>query len=284
MTTINEQEENIEYLDKVDTTEDGELTIEHEGVTYSTDNDGSINIGGNTYTMEELNNYEETKKYKPEIVKSIKTAKDAKRYYDYYKIWKRSRVEVNLGEPKKNKKLEQLKDPNYYTGNIKKFANNLNKGFSSIIQKNKNSKSAYIVGALTVIFTTYLFYRSFKIYYVTQYLNTFLFLIKRLFFFIIIITLTLFTYTIILKYIPWVLSKLIAYFILTMKPLTNDTANRHYNTWSQWKGLGTVFLVGAHIIFGLTLVGLLILFFFVLLPFIVLLGYFIGVSLSFMDD
>jgi hypothetical protein len=283
MTDITDKEDNIEYLDKVDTTDDGDITVEHEGVTYSTDNDGSINIGGNTYTMEELNNYEETKKYKPEIVKSIKTAKDAKRYYDYYKIWKRSKIEVNLGEPKKNKKLEQLKDPNYYTGNIKKLANNLNQGFSSIIQKNKNSKSAYIVGALTVIFTTYLFYRSFKIYYVTQYFNTFLFLIKRLFFFIIIITLSLFTYTIILKYVPWVLSKMAAYFILTAKPLTNDTVNRDYTYLSQWKVIGSVYLGGAHAVFGAFTILLLVLFFFVLLPFIVLLGYFIGVSLSFMD-
>ena len=284
MTDITDKEDNIEYIDKVDTTEDGELTVEHEGITYSTDDDASIKIDGTTYTMEELNNYEETKKYKPQIAKSIKTAKEARKYYEYLKTWKKTRVEVNLEGPKKKKKLEELKDPNYYTRKIKSLANNTKQGFSSIIEKNKNSKTAYIIGSLTVIFTTFLFYRSFKISYINQYFNTFLFLIKRLFFFIVIIILSIFTYTIILKYVPWVLKQMAKYFILTVNPLTNDKVNNTYNYWSKWKVAGSIYLGGAHAAFGTLTILLLVGFVLVLMPFIILLGYFIGVSLSFMDD
>jgi hypothetical protein len=187
MTNIREQEDKVDYLDKVGTTDEGGLSIEHEGITYTTDDEAMIKIDGTTYTMEELNNYEETKKYKPQIAKSIKTLKDAKRIYDYLKILSKTRINIKVEEQKKKKKLEELKDPNYFTRKIKDFVNDTKKGFSSIVEKNKDSKSAYIIGILTFIFTVYFFFTFFKFTYITQYFYTFLFLFKRFFFFILLV-------------------------------------------------------------------------------------------------
>ena len=284
MTNITEQEDKIDYVDKVGTTEDGGLSIEHEGITYTTDDEATIKIDGTTYTMEELNNYEETKKYKPQIAKTIKTAKDAKKVYDYLKRLSQIRINAKIEEQKKKKKLEELKDPNYFTKRIKDFVNNTKTGFSSIVEKNKNSKSAYIIGILTIIFTIYLFYTFFKFSYITQYFHTFLFLFKRLFFFIILIVLIVFTYTIIIKYVPWVLKQLAKYLILTTNPLSNDKINSNYNFWKQWKVVGSIYLGCSHVYYAIITILLFCFFVFILAPVIILLGYFIGVSLSFMDD
>jgi hypothetical protein len=86
MTDIRDQEDKIDYVDKIGTTDEGGLSIEHEGITYTTDDEAMIKIDGTTYTMEELNNYEETKKYKPQIAKTIRDIKEAKRIYDYLKF------------------------------------------------------------------------------------------------------------------------------------------------------------------------------------------------------
>jgi hypothetical protein len=284
MTNVREQEDKIDYLDQVGTTDEGGLSIEHEGITYTTDDEAMITIDGTTYTMEELNNYEQTKQTKPQIAKAIKTAKDAKRYYDYLKRLSQTRINIKIEEQKKKKKLEELKDPNYFTRKIKDFVNGTKTGFSSIVEKNKNSKSAYIIGILTAIFTTYLFYTFFKLSYITQYFHTFLFLFKRLFFFIILMILIVFTYTIIIKYVPWVLTQIAKYILLTANPLSNDTVNRRYEYWKQWKVAGSIYLGCAYIYYAVITLFLFLFFCFILSPVIVLLGYFIGVSLSFMDD
>ena len=284
MTNITEQEDKIDYVDKVGTTEDGGLSIEHEGITYTTDDEATIKIDGTTYTMEELNNYEETKKYKPQIAKKIKTAKDAKKIYDYLKRLSQIRINAKIEEQKKKKKLEELKDPNYFTKRIKDFVNNTKTGFSSIVEKNKNSKSAYIIGILTIIFTIYLFYTLFKFSYITQYFHTSLFLFKRLFFFIILIVLIVFTYTIIIKYVPWVLKQLAKYLILTTNPLSNDKINSNYNFWKQWKVVGSIYLGCSHVYYAIITILLFCFFVFILSPVIILICYFIVVSLSFMDD
>lgn len=284
MTNIREQEDNIDYVDKVGTTEEGGLSIEHEGITYTTDDEAMIKIDGTTYTMEELNNYEETKKYKPQIAKTIRDIKEAKRYYDYLKMLTKTRINIKVEEQKKKKKLEELKDPNFFTKKIKDFVNDTKTGFSSIVEKNKNSKSAYIIGILTTIFTVYLFYTFFKFTYITQYFHTFLFLFKRLFFFIILVALIVFTYTIIIKYVPWVLKQLAKYLILTTNPLSNDKVNGNYNFWKQWKVVGSIYLGCAHVYYAVITTFLFCFFVFILAPVIILLGYFIGVSLSFMDD
>jgi len=284
MTNIREQEDKIDYVDKIGTTDEGGLSIEHEGITYTTDDEAMIKIDGTTYTMEELNNYEETKKYKPQIAKSIKTLKDAKRIYDYLKILSKTRINIKVEEQKKKKKLEELKDPNFFTRKIKDFVNDTKTGFSSIVEKNKNSKSAYIIGILTFIFTVYFFFTFFKFTYITQYFYTFLFLFKRFFFFILLVALIIFTYTIIIKYVPWMLKQLTKYAILTANPLSNDKVNDWYNYWKQWKVLGTIYLGCAYAYYGFITLMLFLFFCFILAPFIILLGYFIGVSLSFMDD
>jgi len=283
METVKEQEGNIDYVDNVGTTEDGGLTITHDGITYSTDDEAMIEYDGTVYTMAELNDYEETKKYKPQIVKSIKTAKDAKRVYDYLKRLSEIRINLKVDGPRKMKKLEEIKNPNFFTDKIKSFVNDTGKGISDFTEKNKNSKTAYIVGAISTIFFTYLFYTSFKITYLSSYFYTFLFLLRRLFFFVLIITLIILTYALIIKYFPWITKILIRYFLLTINPLNDNNVNDNYHYLKQWKVIATIYLIGAHVINAIITLFLLIFLIFILAPFIVILGYMIGVCLTFMD-
>lgn len=284
METAKEQEGNIDYLDDLGTTEDGGIAITYDGVTYSTDDEAMIEIDGTVYTMDDLNNYEGTKKYKPQIVKAIKTAKDAKRIYDYLKYLTKIRINLKSGDPVDKKKLEELKDPWFFTNKIKKFVNNTGKGISDFKEKNKNSKTAYIVGSITTIFIIYFFYRTFKITYITSYFNTFLFLLKRMFFFTLIISLIILTYVLIIKYFPWFTELFIRYFILMINPLNDNGVNNTYNKWKEYKFAATFFLVCCHAGFTVLTFLLLIFLVFILAPFITILGYTIGVSLTFMDD
>ena len=286
METVKEQEGNIDYTDYVEyvgTTEDGGVAVKHDGITYSTDDEAMIEYDGTVYTMAELNNYEETKKYKPQIVKSIKTAQDAKKVYEYLKMLSRVRINLKLDEPRKMKKLEEIKNPNFFTDKIKSFVNNTGKGISNFKQKNKNSKTAYIVGAISIIFFTYLFYTSFKITYLSSYFYTFLFLLRRLFFFVLIITLIILTYALIIKYFPWITKILIRYFLLTINPLTDNKVNDRYHYFKQWKVVATIYLICAHVINAIITLFLLMFVIFILAPFIIILGYMIGVCLTFMD-
>lgn len=284
METAKEQEGNIDYLDDLGTTDDGGIAINYDGVTYSTDDEAMIEIDGTVYTMDDLNNYEETKKNKPQIVKVIKTAKDAKRIYDYLKYLTKIRINLKSGDPVDKKKLEELKDPWFFTNKIKKFVNNTGKGISDFKEKNKNSKTAYIVGSITTIFIIYFFYRTFKITYITSYFNTFLFLLKRMFFFTLIIGLIILTYVLIIKYFPWFTELLIRYFILMINPLNDDGVNDNYNKAKEYKYAATVFLFFCHAGFAFLTLLILIFLVFILAPFITILGYTIGVSLTFMDD
>ena len=284
METAKEQEGNIDYLDDLGTTEDGGISINYDGVTYSTDDEAMIEIDGTVYTMDDLNNYEGTKKYKPQIVKAIKTAKDAKRIYDYLKYLTKIRINLKSGDPVDKKKLEELKDPWFFTNKIKKFVNNTGKGISDFKEKNKNSKTAYIVGSITTIFIIYFFYRTFKITYITSYFNTFLFLLKRMFFFTLIISLIILTYVLIIKYFPWFTELFIRYFILMINPLNDNGVNDTYNKAKEYKFLATFYLVCCHAGFTVLTFLLLIFLVFILAPFITILGYTIGVSLTFMDD
>jgi hypothetical protein len=242
-----------------------------------------IEYNGTVYTMAELNNYEETKKYKPQIVKSIKTAQDAKKVYEYLKMLSRVRINLKLDEPRKMKKLEEIKNPDFFTNKIKSFVNDTEKGVSDFTEKNKNSKTAYIVGAISAIFFTYLFYTSFKITYLSSYFYTFLFLLRRLFFFIIIITLIILTYALIIKYFPWISKIFIQYLLLTINPLNDNDVNDNYHYLKQWKVLATIYLIGAHVVNAVITLFLFFFICFILSPFIIILGYMIGVSLTFMD-
>lgn len=283
METVKDQEGNIDYVDKVGTTEDGGLTITHDGITYSTDDEAMIEYDGTIYTMAELNDYEETKKYKPQIVKAIKTAQDAKRVYDYLKRLSEIRINLKVDGPRKMKKLEEIKNPDFFTNKIKSFVNDTEKGVSDFTEKNKNSKTAYIVGAISAIFFTYLFYTSFKITYLSSYFYTFLFLLRRLFFFIIIITLIILTYALIIKYFPWISKIFIQYLLLTINPLNDNDVNDNYHYLKQWKVLATIYLIGAHVVNAVITLFLFFFICFILSPFIIILGYMIGVSLTFMD-
>ena len=122
----------IDYIDNVGTTAEGGLTIQHDGITYSSDDEAMIEYDGTVYTMDELNNYEETQKYKPQIAKSIKTAKDAKNIYDYLKFLTKTRMSLNLNDTKKKKKIEELKDPGFFTNKIKSFVNDTGKGIEPL--------------------------------------------------------------------------------------------------------------------------------------------------------
>ena len=283
METVKEQEGNIDYVEYVGTTEDGGLTITHDGITYSTDDEAMIEYDGTIYTMAELNDYEETKKYKPQIVKTIKTAQDAKRVYDYLKRLSEIRINLKVDGPRKMKKLEEIKNPDFFTNKIKSFVNDTEKGVSDFTEKNKNSKTAYIVGAISAIFFTYLFYTSFKITYLSSYFYTFLFLLRRLFFFIIIITLIILTYALIIKYFPWISKIFIQYLLLTINPLNDNDVNDNYHYLKQWKVLATIYLIGAHVVNAVITLFLFFFICFILSPFIIILGYMIGVSLTFMD-
>ena len=286
METVKDQEGNIDYADYVEyvgTTEDGGVAVKHDGITYSTDDEAMIEYDGTIYTTEEINNYEETKKYKPQIVKSIKTAQDAKKVYEYLKMLSRVRINLKLDEPRKMKKLEEIKNPNFFTNKIKSFVNDTEKGVSDFTEKNKNSKTAYIVGAISAIFFTYLFYTSFKITYLSSYFYTFLFLLRRLFFFIIIITLIILTYALIIKYFPWISKIFIQYLLLTINPLNDNNVNDNYHYLKQWKVLATIYLIGAHVVNAVITLFLFFFICFILSPFIIILGYMIGVSLTFMD-
>jgi hypothetical protein len=283
METVKEQEGNIDYVEYVGTTEDGGLTITHDGITYSTDDEAMIEYDGTIYTMAELNDYEETKKYKPQIVKAIKTAQDAKKVYEYLKMLSRVRINLKVDEPRKRKKLEEIKNPEFFTNKIKSFVNDTEKGISDFTEKNKNSKTAYIIGAISTIFFTYLFYTSFKITYLSSYFYTFLFLLRRLIFFILIITLIILTYALIIRYFPWFTKIFIQYLLLTINPLTDNNVNDSYHYLKQWKVLATIYLIGAHVVNAVITLFLLLFLIFILAPFIIILGYMIGVCLTFMD-
>jgi hypothetical protein len=283
METVKDQEGNIDYSDKVGTTEDGGLTITHDGITYSTDDEAMIEYDGTIYTTEEINNYEETKKYKPQIVKSIKTAQDAKKVYEYLKRLSGIRINLKVDGPRKMKKLEEIKNPDFFTNKIKSFVNDTEKGISGFTEKNKNSKTAYIVAAISTIFFTYLFYTSFKITYLSSYFYTFLFLLKRLFFFTLIITLIIITYALIIKYFPWISKIFIKFFLLMINPLNDNNVNDNYHYLKQWKVIANIYLILAHVGYAIVTLFLLIFICFILSPFIIILGYMIGVSLTFMD-
>jgi hypothetical protein len=179
------------------------------------------------------------------------------------------------------KKMDKLKNPSLINKVISKIIYNKNDPRPNYI-KPKGKAAKGIIGSLCGIFFIFIMWKFFKPPLWPQYLATFIFLFKRMFTFIIIVTLIIFTWGIIIKCLPKVFKLFLRNVIFSINPLKNPRTDERHQTLKGWKYIPNVFLLGAKAFYAC----LAIYFFFLfvaLICLVIFLGYVIGVSLSFMD-
>ena len=142
-----------------------------------------------------------------------------------------------------------------------------------------------IITSVTIMFILFLIYRGqlYSLSNLKSLLFTFIFLFKRFFVFATILFLLSLTYNVIFSFIPYFIEQFTKFLLLSINPLSDEDINKNYNFLSDWIIIPHVYLVSvvSYFIFITTLIGAFIVL--ILLPLIVILGYFVGIFLSFMS-
>jgi hypothetical protein len=178
------------------------------------------------------------------------------------------------------KEMEKLKNPSLASRAVSSILYNKEDPQPNYFEPT-SKYSKIIIGIITGFFTIFIIYSLVKTLGVWPSLKTLGFLFKRLFVFIFIVSLIIFTYSIFI-WIFFIGKILIKYIIYAIDPLKHPTVDERHHSLLQWIILPQTYLIASRTYFILASL-IIFLFMIFLVFFIILLGYLIGVSLSFMD-
>jgi hypothetical protein len=177
--------------------------------------------------------------------------------------------------------LKKPKDPPFFSW----FFNTLLSFFRGEQKGTGDTVAKTILFSITTLFFMFMIYKNelYKISYLKSLCFTFIFLFKGLWVFFTIIFLLSLTQSVIFNFIPYFFRQFFKYLYLSINPLSDGDVYNRYESLKEWIIVPNLYLMG--VVTGFILVTILIFVFilFILLPFIVVLGYFVGVFLSFMD-
>ena len=142
-----------------------------------------------------------------------------------------------------------------------------------------------IIVSITGLFIMFLIYK-FELYQLSNLKSLFFtlfFLFKKFWVFTLLLFFMSLTYNSIFSYIPYFSDQALKYLYLSINPLSDEGVNNTYDYLSGWIIIPHVYLVvviSFYIFVTVLIVAFIIL---ILFPLIIILGYFVGLFLSFMD-
>jgi len=142
-----------------------------------------------------------------------------------------------------------------------------------------------IIVSITGLFTMFLFikFEFYKWENLKSLFFTLFFLFKRFWVFAALLFCISLTYNSIFSFIPYFFDQALKYLYLSINPLSDEGVNNTYETLRSWIIIPYVYLffvTSFYILVTILIVAFIIL---ILLPLIIILGYFVGLFLSFMD-
>jgi hypothetical protein len=165
------------------------------------------------------------------------------------------------------------------------FFNSLLSFFRGEKKGTGDSVAKTILFSITLMFFMFMIYKNelYNISYLKSLFFTFIFLFKRFWVFFTIIFLLSLTQSVIFSFIPYFFQQFMNYLYLSINPLSDGDVNNRFQSLKEWIIVPYIYLMAVDTGFILITVLIFIFILFILLPFIIVLGYFVGLFLSFMD-